>query len=195
MPPTPPHRPDADAPHDPAAARELFETLYAELHRVARRELRRHSAGDALGATTLLHEAFLDLSDKAGIAFADRPQFLAYVARAMRGLIIDDSRRRHAQKRGGLFDITHLRTEVGDALCAGAAATPMETLERVGTALDTLAGVEPALAELVDLRFFCGFSIGEVAAMRGVSERTVQRDWQKARIYLHRALREGAAAE
>jgi DNA-directed RNA polymerase specialized sigma24 family protein len=112
----------------------------------------------------------------------------------MRGLIIDDARRRHAQKRGGLLEITRLRTDVADALPGGGATTPSaETLERVGGALDALASVDHALAELVDLRFFCGLSIAEVATLRDVSERTVQRDWQKARIYLHRALRDSAA--
>jgi len=191
---TSPPTPDADGRRDPAAARGLFETLYADLHRVARRELRRQSATDALGATTLLHEAFLDLSKNQGIAFADRPHFLAYAARAMRGLIIDEARSRHAQKRGGLLDITRLRTDVADGLPDdGSTSLPPETLERIGAALDRLAAVDGALAELVDLRFFCGFSIAEVAGIRGVSERTVQRDWQKARIYLHRTLRETAA--
>lgn len=186
--------PGVDGRRDPAATPELFQALYADLHRVARRELRRHGAADALGATTLLHEAFLDLSKNQGIAFADHPHFLAYAARAMRGLIIDEARSRHAQKRGGLIDITRLRTEVAEGLGDDAAAPlPADMLERIGEALDKLAAVDGAPAELVDLRFFCGFSIGEVAAIRGVSERTVQRDWQKARIYLHRSLREDAA--
>src|SRR5262245_13761740 len=93
---------------DPAAARELFEKLYAELHRVARRELLRHAAGASLSATTLLHEAFLDMSERKSLAFPDRARFIAYAARAMRGLIIDYARRRHAQKRGSGFEITCL---------------------------------------------------------------------------------------
>ena len=169
---------------DPSAARELFETLYAELHRVARRELNHHGASGPLGATTLLHEAFLDMSERKGIAFPDRARFLAYAARAMRGLIIDYARSRRAQKRGAGFEITCLDTDIADR------AADDRELARVSEALDELAAVDPPLAQLVDLRFFCGFSIAEIAELRCVSERTVQRDWEKARIYLHRALRD-----
>jgi RNA polymerase sigma factor (TIGR02999 family) len=100
----------------------------------------------------------------------------------MRGLIIDDVRRRQSQKRGGLFEITSLGTELSESLADA------QELARIGDALDELATVEPDLAEIVDLKFFCGFSFGEIAAMRRVSERTVQRNWEKARIYLHRAM-------
>jgi RNA polymerase sigma factor (TIGR02999 family) len=108
---------------------------------------------------------------------------MSYAARAMRGLIVDYARNRRAQKRGGQFEITALDTDVADA--------PVDRAEvaRVAEALDALNQVEPALAEVVDLKFFCGFSFAEIAAMRGVSERTVQRDWDKARIYLRQSLR------
>jgi len=102
----------------------------------------------------------------------------------MRGLIIDYARNRHAQKRGGGFEITTLDTDIADKV-----ADPVQ-LTRVGDAIDALEQVDAALAQLVDLKFFCGFSFAEIAALRGVSERTVQRDWEKARIYLHRALRD-----
>ena len=101
----------------------------------------------------------------------------------MRGLIIDYARSRQTQKRGGNFVITSLGDEVHDAV-------DERELVRISTAVDELAAAEPALAEVVELKFFCGFSFGEIAAMRGVSERTVQRQWQKARIYLHRTIRE-----
>jgi RNA polymerase sigma factor (TIGR02999 family) len=168
---------------DPQAAAELFSTLYRELHRLARRQLHANAAGLTLGATTLLHEAYLDISGR-GAVFPDRARFFAYAARAMRGLIIDYVRERRALKRGGEFHLTSLDTHVAEAV-------PQETdLVPLGDALDELAQAEPALAELVELKFFCGFSFVEIAAMRGVSERTVQRDWNKARLYLHEVLRE-----
>lgn len=174
---------------DRAAADTLFAALYDELHRMARRELARRGAGVTLGATTLLHEAYLDISDREGAAFPDRNRFMAYAARVMRGLIIDYARRRQAQKRGGEFEITSIATDV-----AGSASDP-EELTRVSDALDALEATEPRLARVVDFKFFCGFSFGEIASMMGVSERTVQRDWEKARIYLHRVLRSDASPE
>jgi RNA polymerase sigma factor (TIGR02999 family) len=109
---------------------------------------------------------------------------MGYAARVMRGLIIDHARSRQAQKRGGQFEITTLGTEVENAVDGE------EKLERISGALDELAKAEPALAEVVDLKFFCGFSFQEIATMRDVSERTVQRQWEKARIYLHRSIAE-----
>jgi RNA polymerase sigma factor (TIGR02999 family) len=170
------------------AADRLFSTLYDELHRMARRELARRGAGVTLGATTLLHEAYLDISEREGAAFPDRNRFMGYAARAMRGLIIDYARRHQAQKRGGLFEITSISTDV-----AGPSADPDE-LTRVSGALDQLETADARLARVVDLKFFGGFSFVEIAAMMEVSERTVQRDWEKARIYLHQVLRSDALA-
>jgi RNA polymerase sigma factor (TIGR02999 family) len=101
----------------------------------------------------------------------------------MRGLIIDHARERHAQKRGGQFEITSLNTEEMEN------AVDHRELVRISATLDELGKIEPALAEVIDLKFFCGFSFAEIAAMRDVSERTVQRKWEKARIYLHRKIR------
>ena len=164
------------------AADALFDTLYSELHRLARRELARQGPVGGLGVTTLLHEAYLTISGREGTVFPDRARFMAYAARVMRGLIIDDVRRRRSQKRGGLFEITSLGTDQAERVADA------QELARIGDALDELAEVEPDLAEIVDLKFFCGFSFAEIAAMRGVSERTVQRNWEKGRIYLHRAI-------
>jgi RNA polymerase sigma factor (TIGR02999 family) len=172
---------------DRAAADTLFSTLYDELHRMARRELARRGGGVTLGATTLLHEAYLDIADREGTAFPDRNRFMGYAARAMRGLIVDYARRRQAQKRGGEFEITSISTDV-----AGPSANPDE-LSRVSDALEELETVDPRLARIVDLKFFGGFTFVEIASITGVSDRTVQRDWEKARIYLHRVLR-GAAS-
>jgi RNA polymerase sigma factor (TIGR02999 family) len=132
--------------------------------------------------TTLLHEAYLSISGREGTVFVDHARFMAYAARVMRGLIIDDVRRRRSEKRGGLFHITSLGLDHADQVpdhCS---------LLRISDAVDELAEAEPELAEIVDLKFFCGFSFAEIAAMRGVSERTIQRNWEKGRLYLHHAV-------
>jgi RNA polymerase sigma factor (TIGR02999 family) len=165
----------------------LFAALYSELHRLAKRELARPGPPVTLGTTTLLHQAYLDIAGREGPSFADRGHFMRYAARVMRGLIIDHARNRHAQKRGGQFEITSLENHDNEGLA------DVRQLTEVSEALDKLAQVEPSLAEVVDLKFFCGFSLGEIAAMRNLSERTVQRQWEKARIYLHRELRSQAS--
>jgi RNA polymerase sigma factor (TIGR02999 family) len=166
---------------DAASREELFSVLYDELHRLAQRELRR-GAFLTMSPTTLLHETYLNLSGRRTAAFPDRGRFLAYASRAMRGLIIDYIRNRRAQKRGGGFEITSLPTEVP------AHAREDAELEGIGEALAALGEVEPRLAQVVDLKFFCGFSFAEIAGLMGVSERTAQRDWDKARILLQRHL-------
>ncbi len=166
---------------DAAATADLFAMLYGELRRLAKRQLHAHAGGLTLGATTLLHEAYLDISGRSA-AFPDRARFFTYAARAMRGLIIDYVRERRALKRGGEFHLTSI-----DGEAASAAPEPTDLI-RLDEALLDLAQVEPALAELVDLKYFCGFSFADIAGMRKVSERTVQRDWAKARLYLHDAL-------
>jgi RNA polymerase sigma factor (TIGR02999 family) len=163
---------------DPAAAEALFAALYRELHQLARRELARGGGQLSLGATTLLHEAYLDMSGRAGTAFPDRARFMGYAARVMRSVIVDHARRRRARKRGGAFEITALET--GDDV----AVAPATDLETLSAALDELGAVDPRLALVVDLKFFCGFSFVEIAAMQGVVERTVRRDWDKARAFL-----------
>jgi RNA polymerase sigma factor (TIGR02999 family) len=168
---------------DQRAADALFAALYAELHRLAKSQLAR-SAGDLpLSTTTLLHEAYLGMARSSGAAFPDRGRFMAYAARVMRTLIVDNVRSRRTHKRGGELEILPLPDQLAEL------APDAERLADIGEALDELATVEPQLAELVDLKFFCGFSLAEIAAHRGVTERTVQRHWEKARIYLHGALR------
>jgi RNA polymerase sigma factor (TIGR02999 family) len=172
---------------DTAAADALFAELYRELHAIAERELNRGGSDLTLGTTTLLHEAYLNIAAREGKEFASRAHFLGYAARAMRGLTIDYVRRRRAKKRGGEFHITSPGT---GGLGEPAAGETPEGLEELSAALDALGEVDPALAQLVDLHFFCGFSLVELAQLRGVSERTVQRDWRKARLLLHRSLQE-----
>jgi len=168
---------------DASATQALFSALYSELHRMARRELARRGGPLTLSVTTLLHEAYLDMASREEARFPDRSRFMGYAARVMRGLIIDHARSRRAQKRGGQFEITSLENDN-----VGNLADERE-LQRISDALDQLAKLDVELAEFVDLKFFCGFSFAEIAAMRNLSERTVQRKWEKARIYLHRELR------
>jgi RNA polymerase sigma factor (TIGR02999 family) len=168
----------------PETSDELFALLYAELHAIAERELRRADPGATLSPTTLLHEAYLKLANRPELQFTDRAQFLGYSCRVMRRLMIDFARRHRAQKRGGEFVITAFPTDGA----ASDEATSHDRLERLGEAIDALAAVDGRLAQLVDLHVFCGLSLVELAALRGVSDRTVQRDWKKARLLLHQAL-------
>lgn len=163
---------------DHSAADDLFNALYDELRRMAKRELARQGVPVSLGATTLLHKAYIEMATKEGPNFPDKGRFMAYAARVMRGLIIDHARSRRAQKRGGKFEITSIGFEVKDA-------ADDRGLLRISEILDELAKSEPLLAEIVDFRFFCGFTFAEIAIMKGISERTAQRHWEKARIYLH----------
>jgi len=173
----------ASADHgDHAASDVLFAALYEELHELARRQLAR-GPGATLGTTTLLHEAYLNISGREGAHFPDRSRFMGYAAKVMRGLIIDYARSGRALKRGGSFEITTLEDDVE------APRADADELEKIGAALDELAASDPALAELVDLKFFAGFTLAEIGQMRGVSERTVQRQWERARTYLYGSVR------
>jgi RNA polymerase sigma factor (TIGR02999 family) len=194
---TPEHPPDPTAlaemvarveAGDTSAKDALFASLYAELHRLAEGHLRRSGGHLTLGATTLLHEAYMDIHQRNTAVFPDRLRFLKYASRAMRGLIIDYVRNRHAQKRGGEITFTTLDQ-------AADKGNDARTLEALGHALEELSTLDASLAELVDLKFFCGFSFGEIAALREVSERTVQRDWAKARLLLHRTLTTNSGVE
>jgi len=158
------------------ASDALFSALYSELHRLAKRQLARQGFGVNVSATTLLHEAYIEMAGKDGAAFPDRARFMGYAARVMRGLIIDHARSRQAQKRGGQFEITSAGAEIENPV-------DERELTRISDALD-----DASLAGIVDLKFFCGFTFAEIAAMKDISERTAQRQWEKARIYLHRKI-------
>jgi RNA polymerase sigma factor (TIGR02999 family) len=167
---------------DRSAAEALFAALYSELHNLAKRQLSRQGVPLSVSATTLLHQAYIEMAERDGATFPDQARFMGYAARVMRGLIIDHARNRQAVKRGGQFEITSLGAEIENA--------PDEReLVRISEALDELAKFDLPSAEVVDLKFFCGFTFAEIAAMRSVSERTAQRQWEKARIYLYRSIR------
>lgn len=171
----------ADAGDD--RARDLlFATLYEELHRLAQREVRRQGAGSPISATTLLHEVYLAFGARDDREFPDEGRFLAYAAKAMRGVLIDRVRAAHAGKRGGGVRATTL-----DDGHAQQVSDPSELIA-IHDALESLEAVDPTLARIVDLRFFCGFTLAEIAAVQRVTVRTVQRQWDKARLYLRQAL-------
>lgn len=170
---------------DAAAAggkEQLFAALYAELHALAERQLKR-GAGVVISPTTLLHESYLRFSARAA-QFPDKERFIGYAARVMRGLLIDLLRERRALKRGGGFHITQLNTEIAETHANA------EEVSRLSEALDELAAKDARLAELVDLKYFCGYTFEEIAALRGSSARTLQRDWEKARMILFQKLKD-----
>jgi len=171
--------PPSDAT-DRARNRELFASLYRDLRQLAERQLRRSEA-TPISPTTLLHEAYIGISGRDAV-FPDRQRFMGYAARVMRGIIIDFVRERRALKRGAAYQITQLPTEIAPEEGA--------QLTRLSDALDELSCHDPQLAELVDLKYFCGFTFEEIAAQRGISVRTVQRDWEKARTLLFDGLNE-----
>jgi len=180
----------ADAPpkHDPPAAapapcspQEWFETLYHELRRRARGELFRHQAL-TLGATTLLHEAWLQM-DGRRLDFASQGELVSYAGRVMRGIVIDHVRTTRALRHGGAVEFVPYDT------LADLRAMKSEEVLRLDDTLRDLGAADARLAELVELHFFAGMTFAEIAALRGVSARTVQRDWNKARLILFSALK------
>src|SRR3954453_17606105 len=139
----------------PPPTEELFTTLYEQLRRLARRELRRIGARDHVSTVTVVHEAWLEIRDRPRLSFDDPNQFLAYAARTMRGLVIDRVRAKQTQKRGGGL-LVPLETSGGEQ-----PALP-EYLESIAEALDELAALDPALAQIVELKFFCGFTLNDI---------------------------------
>ena len=173
----------ATSGRDGAFAR-LVPLLYPELRRLARSRLRRMAPLTLLDTTALVHESYLRLQAAGGLEFPDRNRFLAYAARVMRALAVDAARGRNALKRGGGEALVTLATGAG----AAAPCTPDEVL-RVHEALEELALVDGRLARVVEMRFFGGLSEAEIAVCLGLTERTVQRDWRKARLFLVAELR------
>ncbi|RQO57948.1 RNA polymerase subunit sigma [Paucibacter sp. KBW04] len=181
----PPLKPCAlaeQAPMPPAGnEREWFEQLYHELRRRARGELFRHEAL-SLGPSTLLHEAWMRMDARA-LNFSSQAELCSYAARVMRGIVIDHIRQRRSQRHGGEFHFVPL-----DSLVELKAMAEDDTL-KLDEAIEALAAVKPDWAAIVELKFFGGLNFAEIAALRGVSERTVQRDWEKARIFLFDSMR------
>ncbi|WP_243733081.1 ECF-type sigma factor [Luteimonas yindakuii] len=179
---------DAARGGDRAAMDQVLSTLYQELHAMARRQLAGQH-GQTLDATALVHEAYLKLIGGQAARFDDRAHFFAYAASAMRSVVVDYARQRLARKRGGdLHRVTDLPEDL-----AGGVRLDEDTLA-LDAALTALGRVDERLARVVELRYFAGLSELEIAALMERSERSVRRDWQKARMYLLAALQDGPAA-
>ncbi|QJR16130.1 ECF-type sigma factor [Usitatibacter palustris] len=163
---------------DRAALDRAFEAFYPDLKRIAHARLRGTGLNGQLQTTALVNESYLKLASGPTRAFPDRLHFIAYAARTLRTLIIDAVREERALRRGGGAEIVTLDT------AAGAGLPPSLDLERVDDALTSLATIDPPLARLVEMRFFGGLTEPEVATALGISERTVRREWQKARALL-----------
>lgn len=176
-----------------AFAREaLVPLVYEELRRQARQALGREGTGHTLQATALVHEAWLRLTDQHGARWESRGQFFAIAAQVMRRVLVDHARNRRAIKRGGGAVHVSLGDAEGSA-ALGAGSGDGAPLDRVDVlalddALARLAALDPQKARLVDLRYFAGLSIPEVAAVLGVSPATVGREWAVARMWLRREL-------
>jgi RNA polymerase sigma factor (TIGR02999 family) len=169
---------------DSHAADQVVSLLYGELHRLARSRLRRAGELTLLDTTALVHESYLRIQQAGKLDFADRRHFLAYAAKAMRTIAIDIARARQAERRGGEALHVTLNTELGDSV-----ASQEDEMLRVHEALDELMDVDERLGQVVEMRYFGGLTEAEIAECLGVTERTVQRDWQKARLFLSMALR------
>ena len=175
---------NAAAGGDRAAADRAATLLYDELRRLARSRMRRSGPHTLLDTTALVHECWLKLAGAGPRAFDDRRYFLAFAAKVMRSIVVDAFRAAGADRRGGGAEHLTLNTAVADGVAA-----PADEPLRVDEALADLAALAPRLAQVVEMRYFAGCTEAEIAEALGVTERTVQRDWQKARLLLAHALR------
>jgi RNA polymerase sigma factor (TIGR02999 family) len=165
-----------------AALNEKFSAHYPELRRIAQSRLRRDGGSVALETTALVNECYMKLRTSNRTLGEDRLAFLAYASRTMRSIIIDLVRESQAQRRGGDVDVVTLNTAMIDS-------TPdvkSESLDlfALSDALDSLAAAEPKLAQVVELRYFGGLELAEIAELFDCHERTVRRDWDKAKLLL-----------
>jgi RNA polymerase sigma factor (TIGR02999 family) len=167
---------------DSDATQQLFSLLYDDLRRLAHARLQRNEPITLLDTTSLVHETFLRVFKSGKVDVSERPRFMAYAAQVMRSIIVDFVRQRHADRRGG----TNLHVPLDVA--AESVRSDEDEVLRVSEALDELAKVDQRLAKIVEMRYFGGFTEEDIALALGVNERTVRRDWQKARILLSLAL-------
>ncbi|GMV60354.1 MAG: ECF-type sigma factor [Burkholderiaceae bacterium] len=170
-----------------AALDRVFAALYPELRKIAHARLRARGGVAQLDTTSLVHESFLRLVDAAQLALADRKHFFTYAAKTMRNIVIDFARAELAERRGGGHAELRLDTALANELPAG---DDGQTLVRVNDALLALEAIDAELAQVVEMRYFAGYSETEVAELLGSSERTVRRQWEKARAFLLATLQE-----
>lgn len=167
---------------DGAARQRLFAAAYDDLRSLARHRLTNHSRGLMLDTTSLVHESFLRFASAHPLSLADRRHFLRYCANVMRSVIVDCVRERMAECRGGRAIHVTLTTDSG-----GSCEAETEIL-RIHEALSELGTLDPRIAQVVEMRYFAGMTEREIADALGVTDRTVRRDWEKARLVLARAL-------
>ena len=165
------------------AADALLELVYAELHRQAHRYLRKERRGHTLQTTALVHEVYLKVTKQKNVSWESRSHFFAVAATMMRRILIDYARTKHRLRRGGV----HSDLPIENALTIGVGETDFDLLA-LDEALNRLAEREAQLAKIVELRFFSGQDVVETAAVMGISESTVKRDWQMAKAWLRREL-------
>ena len=166
---------------DARAAEALFEATYPELHRLARARLRSGGRNTLLDTTSLVHEWYVRFVRTSRVRLEDRAHFMRYAGRAMRTVIVDFARKRRAERRGGGRSPEEL-------IPAAEGAAGAEQILRVHEALEELEKLEPRMAKVVELRYFVGLSEAEIAAALDLTDRTVRRDWEKARLLLAEAL-------
>ena len=173
---------------DRAALDRLFALVYEDLHARAHRELGQSYGAKTLSTTALVHESFLRLVDASELVLTDRKHFFTYAAKTMRNIIIDFAREQLAERRGGGRSALLLDTLLADESTTAGGGDA--ALMRINDALLELEAVDPALAQVVEMRYFAGYSEIEIAELLGSSERTVRRQWEKARAFLLLALQE-----
>jgi RNA polymerase sigma factor (TIGR02999 family) len=169
---------------EPGADERLFSTIYAALRRIAGSHRRREGPGHSLQTTALIHEAYLRLRGQRQLPWKNRCHFFAVASQAMRRILVDHARRVKAAKRGGALAPSPLDSVVL------AVAGPVDLVE-LDVALEKLERVDPQGAKIVELRFFAGLTVPEVAAALAVSHATVERQWTAARVWLRRELGTG----
>lgn len=170
---------------DRASLDRIFELLYPELRRVAHRRLSRNRRDGGLDTTALVNECYLKFAERDGLTPADRPHFLAYAASVMRSVIVDAARRANSERRGGDLQLVTLDTGHGESIADSA-----EEILAVHAALDELQAFDARLARVVEMRYFVGLTDVEIGAALALTDRTVRRDWDKARLLLAHALRQ-----
>ena len=168
---------------DTGAMDRVFTLTYHELHEMAHQRLHRANRITSLDTTSLVHECYLRLVRLGHLQTRDRAHFLAYAARVMRSIVVDFVRQKLAKRRGGDELRITLGTDIHDST-----AVSEEQIMQVDEALQELAVLDPRLVEVVEMRYFAGFTVEQIAESRGVTTRTIRRDWEKARLLLFAAL-------
>ena len=169
---------------DDVALNQLFSELYGDLRRLARARLQGNRDLTLLDTTALVHESYFRFLKAGQVRMSDRPHFLAYASRVMRSIIVDFFRERSAKRRGGDDVRVPLDRDTAESVPAG----ETEAI-RVHQALEELSLVSDRLTRVVEMRYFAGMTEPEIAETLGVTERTVRRDWEKARMLLATALK------